>query len=81
MDAWVIGIGAAVALQGLQTIQIAIVGRRVDRVAASLLPPPLPPPLGQPPQRRRFPPTCRQCGLPHFASELDAEGLCAKCRA
>jgi predicted Zn-ribbon and HTH transcriptional regulator len=73
MDAWVIGIGAAVALQGLQTIQIAIVGRRVDRVAQSLLPPP---PIG----RRPFPPTCRQCGLPHFASELDAAGLCAKCR-
>jgi hypothetical protein len=72
MDAWVIGIGAAVALQGLQTIQIAIVGRRVDRVAQSLLPPP---PIG----RRPFPPTCRKCGLPHFESELNAAGLCAAC--
>jgi hypothetical protein len=71
MDAWVIGIGAAVALQGLQTIQIAIVGRRVERVAQSLVPPPRPPPP--------FPPTCRKCGLPHFASEL-AAGLCATCR-
>jgi hypothetical protein len=74
MDAWVFGIGAAVALQGLQTIQIAIVGRRVERVAQSLVPPPLPA------ARAPFPPTCARCGLPHFASELDAAGLCAKCR-
>jgi hypothetical protein len=69
MDAWVWGIGAAIALQGLQTIQIAIVGRRVDTVARSLAPPPSMP---------RHP-RCNACGLPYLRSELDA-GICADCR-
>lgn len=47
-EPWLIalGIGAAVLLQVLQTIQIAIVGRKVSR---TLAPPPLPP-------------TCPACG-------------------
>jgi hypothetical protein len=66
MDAWMFGIGAALALQGLQTIQIAIVGRRVDTVAKSLQPPPMPP-------------TCMRCGLPFMRDELSKRRLCRDC--
>jgi len=43
MTWWQWVIGGAVCLQVLQTIQIAIVGRRVDTVAKSIMPPRRPP--------------------------------------
>lgn len=62
-----IGIAAAVALQVLQTIQIAIVGRKVARTLA-------PPPLRVPPAAG----ACSQCGTltPIAALKL---GLCPQC--
>jgi hypothetical protein len=67
---WLIalGIGAAVLLQVLQTIQIAIVGRKVTR---TLAPPPLriPQPLAA---------VCKQCGAFTHPTAL-RDGLCVEC--
>jgi hypothetical protein len=65
MDTLTIGICGAVAFQVLQTIQIAIVGRRVDTVAKSMRPAPL---------------FCVECRRPHLAQDLDAEFVCKACR-
>jgi predicted Zn-ribbon and HTH transcriptional regulator len=73
MDYLVLGIGGAVALQVLQTIQIAIVGRRVDTVAKTLHPPPM-----RETAAGVSPPRCTVCGLPFNATELDA-GVCIDC--
>lgn len=106
------GAGCVVALQVLQTIQLAMVRRHVGRVEASLLPPAPPRAIGQrrpgtlprvraaltraraasighaatlpaPPENddewRNAPPTCKSCGLPCSAAELDDRGVCLDC--
>lgn len=65
MDSTTFIVGALVAMQALQTLQIAIVGRKVSQ---SLRPPP-----------RAHDPFCVGCGALCAASEL-REGLCVSCR-
>lgn len=73
---WVIGLVVWLALQVLQTIQIAIVGRQVKR---TLSPPPMFPP---PPPTAAAPyyadPFCTKCGALTPPREL-RDGLCPDC--
>lgn len=68
------------ALQAIQTVQIALVGRKVTR---TLVPPPplhslqqqAPPPLAAPAGY------CRNCGSLTPAQALGADGVCLRCVA
>lgn len=63
-----LGIGAAVLMQFLQTLQIAVLGRKVSR---TLAPPPLriPQPMAA---------VCKGCGAFSHPSAL-RDGLCVEC--
>jgi len=72
MDSEVLfGVGAFLALQVLQTIQIAVVGRKVSRTM-------IPPPMAAPPPQQYMHPFCVKCGALTQPTML-RDGLCPDC--